>query len=261
MLTGQLGNGGVSWSGGMNYIYYLFTGNQWRKGWRAFDARRKNLGMSWFRAFKSQLLRPVLAPVRYEYQRFLHQIKQSNLLYSFPRGDFIRRMGFHNSTDMIMKRMDPLTERMLTTMDNGTMAGTLWHSVGSFYRMDIRDPTADVRLLEYCMGVPDEQDTFAGGERMLIRRAMNGILPDAVRWNSIRGRQAADAVLRLIDQQNDIDREIIRLESSPEVTQYLDIEAMKRAWKTILLKNWTSERVDALLRSINNSHFLLSLSV
>ncbi len=260
MLTGQLGNGGVSWSGGMNYIYYLFAGNQWHKGWQAFDARRKNLGMSCFRALKSQLLHPMLEPVRYEYRRFIHRRKHCNLSYSYPREDFVRRMGLNDRTDMIIKRMDPLTERMLTMMDNGTMVGALWHSMGSFYRMDVRDPTADVRLLEYCMGVPDEQDTFAGGERMLIRRAMAGILPDTVRWSTIRGKQAADAVFRLTDQQNDINREIIRMESSPEVTKYLDIEAVKYAWKMILLKNCNFAQVDALLRSINNSHFLLSLS-
>ena len=33
MLTGQLGNGGVSWSGGRDYIFYLFARKQWQKGY------------------------------------------------------------------------------------------------------------------------------------------------------------------------------------------------------------------------------------
>jgi len=262
MLTGQLGNGGVSWSGGTNYIFHLFVGNQWHKGLIALQAWKDFQGFSWLRTLKSQLLRPVLWPLWSKYQLFIDYIKQKDLSYSFAREDFVRRMGLKKvtMTELQLKYFDPLTELLLTTIRNGTMAGTVWPSIGYFYRMEVRDPTADVRLLEYCMGVPDEQHTFAGGQRMLVRRAMSGILPDTVRWNTIRGKQAADAGFRLLDQQVEIDKELIRLTSAFEATQYLDVLAMKRAWKTIQSHSAHPMAVGSLLRSISNAFFLLSFS-
>ena len=263
-LTGQLGNGGVSWSGGRNYIPYLFVQNQWQKGWRALTAWRNRYGFSLFRAVKSQLLRPVLLPLWSEYHNFLHPEKQTKLFYSFIHEDFIRQLGLNDKDkiNMQVERIDPLTERMLMIILNGAMTGTFWPYFGASYSMDVRDPTADVRLLEYCMGVPDEQHTFEGGERMLIRRAMSGILPDSVRWNIIRGLQAADIRTRLINQREELEGELFRLAAATEIGQYLDIQAMRNALKVLLTPNLQPHAtiVHAFLRDMNIGYFLLSFN-
>ena len=159
MLTGQLGNGGVSWSGGQNYIFYLLAHNQWERCWHALNVWKKRHGYSWFRAVKSQLLRPVLLPLWSGYQHFLHPGKQTNLVYAFPHIEFINRLGLNKSKCLgnLTKPMAPLVERKLTLIRNGIMVGPVWHGLGSFCNLEVRDPTADVRLLEFCMGVPDEQ--------------------------------------------------------------------------------------------------------
>ena len=67
------------------------------------------------------------------------------------------------------------------------------------YGVMVRDPTADIRLLCYCLAVPPHLfiDPNTGLDRMLIRAAMSGRLPDAIRLNQRRGMQAADIVVRL----------------------------------------------------------------
>ena len=257
ILRGQLGNGGVSWHGGANYIYYLLADHQWRKSWSSLKEWKNNHEMSWLRTIKSQLIRPYVAPIQFQYNHLISQIKKKNLQYAFACSDFIKRMEL-NKKDMVMKRMNPLTERTLITRLTATMAGRFWPSMGACHGMEVRDPTADIRLLEFCVGIPNEQYTFSGGERMLIRRAMNGILPDAVRWNKVRGQQAADVTARLINQQADIDKEFLKLDNSEEIKKYLDIEAMKQAWKLIQSEKQTLMLASALLRAINHSFFLLS---
>ena len=262
MLTGQLGNGGVSWSGGKNYIFHLFVCNQWRKGLLALTAFKKHHGYSWFRVLKTNILHPVLLPWWSEYQRFLNRIKKIRSVYSFPQKDFIRKMGINESTKMIFEsnHVDPLTERMLTTIRNGMMVGPLWHSFSAYFNMEVRDPTADVRLLEFCMGVPDEQNTFEGGQRMLMRRAMAGILPDAVRWNNIRGKQAADTIFRFRDQCADVEKELTRLQSATEVTRYIDTASMKRVWNDLSSSSSFTNHImiHPLLRAFNTAYFLLA---
>ncbi|MBP1711170.1 MAG: asparagine synthase, partial [Deltaproteobacteria bacterium] len=50
MLTGQMGNGGVSWSGGEDYIFYLFARMQWKKGFKALISWKGRNGFSWYKA-------------------------------------------------------------------------------------------------------------------------------------------------------------------------------------------------------------------
>lgn len=260
MLTGQLGNGGVSWSAGKDYIFYLFAKNQWHKGSHALKEYKENKKLSWYRAIKSQLLLPMLSPLWSDLKRFLHPSKQERLFYHFPSRDFLKRLGSPETGLIPRDRpLDPLDEQMLTTIRNGTMVGPVWNSYGAFYNMEVRDPTADVHLLEFCMGIPDEQYRYAGGSRMLIRRAMAGILPDTLRWNVKRGRQAADIMARIFEHQNELDKELDHLESANEVICYLNIQEMKQAWesmKTSGTGNFSSNS-NALLRAINTGHFLI----
>ena len=263
MLTGQLGNGGVSWSGGKDYICYLFARRQWHKGSQALKEYKKNKKISWYRAVKSQLLLPVLSPLWSDLKRFLHPSKQERLFYHFPSGDFLRRLRFHETGLIPRDRLlDPLEEQMLTTIRNGTMVGPFWNSCGALYNMEVRDPTADVRLLEFCMGIPDEQYRYAGGNRMLIKRAMTEVLPDALRWNVKRGRQAADIMPRIFEQQDELEKALERLGSANEVICYLSIEEMKQAWDSVKTSgaNHFSENINALLRAIQTGYFLLEHS-
>jgi asparagine synthase (glutamine-hydrolysing) len=260
MLTGQLGNGGVSWSGGRDYIFYLFTGNHWHQGLKALTAWKERQGFSWFRVLKNQLLRPILLPFWSELDSLLHPTKKN--YYSFPQRDFLTRLGLNKPALLTSgKRIDPLTERMRTIIRNGIKVGPIKHGFGSFYNMEVRDPTADVRLLEFCIGLPDEQNTFEGGQRMMMRRAMAGILPDNVRWNTNRGKQAADAASRLIYQQEELEMDFKILETAPLVTQYLDVKAMKRTWELLSSNTSTSPSVtNAIMRALNTAYFLLSFS-
>ena len=261
MLTGQLGNGSVSWSGGQDYIFYLLLRKEWRKVLRTLAARKKRGGYSWYRTLKSNILRPLLLPLWSQWRNFSNFRDSVRIQYSFPQPDFIRRLGLNESAIKrpVSKRIDPLTERILTVVRNGTMVGPIWHSFGSFYNMDVRDPTADVRLMEFCMGVPDEQDTFEGGQRMLIRRAMAGILPEAIRWNTARGKQAADVVGRLMNQRSDVERQIILFRSAGDVTRYIDVDAMQKAWDAMSLSS-SSEMAYGFLRALNTAYFLFSIS-
>ena len=262
MLTGQLGNGGISWSGGKDYIFYLFARMQWKKGFKALISWKEKNRLSWYKAVKSQILRPMILPFWPDYCNLLGPKIKS--FYSFPAKNFLKRMGLNDQDRVIMPppRITPLTERIMMIMINGTGVGPIWHGLGSFYNLEVRDPTADVRLLEFCMGVPDDQYTLEGGRRMLIRRAMKGILPDSVRWNVKSGKQAADIIPRLVEQHDELEMEMDRLESASEVINYIDIAAMINAWKSLMsdCTNIVPANASAILRAMNTGYFLTSFS-
>src|SRR5207249_2791570 len=58
--------------------------------------------------------------------------------------------------------------------------------------VDLRDPTADVRLIEFCLSVPTEQFFRDGVNRALARRALADRLPPAVVEEQRKGYQGVD---------------------------------------------------------------------
>jgi len=127
----------------------------------------------------------------------------------------------------------PFEERRLTLIRNGTMVGPIWHTTGTAFSMEVRDPTADIRLLEYCLSVPSAQDVFEGGQRMLIRRTMEGILPPEAQWNTIRGKQAADVAFRILNHRGEMETTLARLHAHRDVPRYLDLPRMRCVWQEL----------------------------
>ena len=94
-----------------------------------------------------------------------------------------------------------------------------------------RDPLGDRRLVEWCLGLPDEQYLHRGQSRRLVKRLMRDRLPAEI-LSAPRGRQAADWHQRL-------GRSLPRLRSTfedwrhdPEVAGRLDLDRLLRILDT-----------------------------
>ena len=232
MLTGQLGNGGVSWSGGRDRIFQLLASGHWDEGRRALAQWRTSHGHSWIQALLTHLLKPLLRPYRQRIPGLARSAQQASAI--LPA--FAARMGVAGARWQreLSGLLPPTEERRLTLVRNAKTAGPLWHRFGAAFAMEVRDPTADIRLLEFCLGAPVEQFTHGGGERMLLRRALEGRLPPEVQWNRLRGRQAADLIPRLLRHPQEVEAALARFASQPLIGTYLDPGELRRAWERIL---------------------------
>jgi hypothetical protein len=68
---------------------------------------------------------------------------------------------------------------------------------------------------------------------MLIRRAMTGLLPPNVQWNTRRGLQASDLTARLLDHRGDMDAALDRLSACAAVREYLDVAELRDTWSRV----------------------------
>jgi asparagine synthase (glutamine-hydrolysing) len=92
-----------------------------------------------------------------------------------------------------------------------------------------RDPTSDKRIIEFCVSLPDEQFVKNGQERYLIRRAMEGILPDKIRLNyEKRGQQSADWIQRLQPKWQSVRNELQEILEDDTISQYINIDKLKK---------------------------------
>ena len=268
VLTGQMGNGGISWHGGQNRIFYLFARGHWDAGLRALAAWRVRQGRSWLGAVKSQLLSPVLGPFWLQRGRLLRPGVPSWADLGAIQPPFARRMNLRAAARkshihrLFMRPLDPRQERSLVLSMNAPLAGPIHQAFGAACGLEIRDPTTDVRLLEYCFGVPNELHTRNGGERMLVRQAMDGLLPPEVQWNTVRGRQAADVALRLLNYRDEMETALSGLESAPIVAEYLDLTVLRSAWQALQAKvtpQTAQQATTLLLRGVMAGLFLRQL--
>jgi asparagine synthase (glutamine-hydrolysing) len=125
--------------------------------------------------------------------------------------------------------------------------------------IDLRDPTADRRLVEYCLRIPPDQFLSGGIRRALARRVLADRLPPVVLEETRRGRQAADWYEGLDANHAAVREESRSIRESVQCRRTLDVERMAR-----LVENWPDDWKGeqpsrlyrrSLLRALSAGHF------
>ncbi len=264
LLSGETGNSTISWSGWSLTAAHLKQGHllraflQWRQYYR-------NSPFSRWTAFRKLLLEPLLPdrigerldrmrnPGRVApWQR--HSVINLNFAADMKVGKRARQVGH----DFLYRTRTDSRPRSLTAHDyigdwNAAEKATLG--------VDTRDPTADVDVVEFCFGVPQEQYLKEDIDRSLIRRAMWGILPRKVLRNRLSGLQAADWYEKLEASRDKIAADIAQFRGSALASRMLDLDRMDRAVRNWPTEGWdhsttVSEYDSGLARGIATGKFL-----
>ena len=112
--------------------------------------------------------------------------------------------------------------------------GTLGAKLSLRYSLWKRDPTNDLRVIQFCLSVPEEQYVHNGMDRALIRRSTKDLLPDKVRLNQrVRGVQGADCVHRMTPFWNLFIEELDQLSKDPIICQLVNNQMLKKAISNI----------------------------
>jgi asparagine synthase (glutamine-hydrolysing) len=127
--------------------------------------------------------------------------------------------------------------------------------------IDLRDPTSDRRLFEFCLNIPTEQFIAGGVPRAFARHALTDRLPGAVLAERRRGRQAADWHEAATAGRRDLAEQVARLEQFEPAARMLDLPRLRKLvdnWPDV---GWESDRVSdpyrhALLRGLSVGQFL-----
>jgi len=122
--------------------------------------------------------------------------------------------------------------RLLQRQDRGLPMDYLIRRFG----VATTDPTSDRRVVEFCLSVPDEQYILRGETKSLIRRAMRGLVPDAILDSKIVGRQGGGWYSALTKARPEIYQELSILEKSALASHCLDLKRMRR-----LVDQWPTD--------------------
>ena len=263
-LGGALGNMGLSYNG-MELLPELLRSGRWLSLWREARALVATRRMRW-RGIAANTLGPWCPPALWVW---LNKIANG---YTLEVGDYaavnphlLAKLDLPGraracNLDLVYRPWkDGFAMRLwaLQRIDPG-----IYHKGGlGGWQIDHRDPTADVRLLEFCLAVPTEEFLRDGMQRALARHALSDRLPKQVLEEPRRGLQVADWHEDLTAVRHRVADELGRLESCPAATKAIDLPRLRRLTENWPSAGWEREEVImsyryALLRAISSGHFL-----
>jgi len=248
MLQGVFGNATLSHTGDGVFAYLLQRGEIARlyKELASISASRKRfarnvlkyivypLGPKWFWNLKERLRGRPEAHVNWD--RFVTVAPDFAEMTNIP--ERIERAGyafFGGKPQLGRSAWFNMVENYLTE------TGDIMQGLRAMYGIDIRDPFADRRLVEWSFGVPEDQFHRNGEDRWLIRRMMKGNLPDIVLHNKMVGRQTADWHLRMTRDLPKMQKDLEHMADDADLSRMVDIRKLRG-----LLENWPDQTVTDL---------------
>ena len=256
LLVGFRGNLTLSHTG-MEAMGELFRQGHWLR--LARTARRmRSKGMVSYRTSLRRALTGILPDALH---RRLQNAATFDLTYSAVNTALAGRLHLKERMlgEFFSNRHDLQAERLqlLRTYDLDTYAA----GYQAVHGVDVRDPCADRRVLEFCFGLPIEQYIAGDQPRSLVRRAMQGRLPASTLTRTVRGQQGADWYLAVQEALPALREQMARNAQSATVQRLIDvprIESLLNTWPDRPLEDQSVSHAwgDALCRGFSFGYFL-----
>lgn len=232
LLTGAGGNFTISWGPAIDYYAYLVKQFQWIRLYREATLFQKRMGygrkriwsMIGKKAFPSLVKRLAAEDAAEIFPDLIHP-------------DFARSTDVYSRLDPLDRGINEATVNSIVVRNERLLNPAISNKKGNMmtkfslrYGIWERDPTEDLRVVQFSMQVPMEQFVQDGMDRSLIRRSMKGYLPDEVRLNQrTRGIQAADWLHRTIPDWPLVRQELDQLIHDSRVSGILHVDAIRKA--------------------------------
>lgn len=227
LLTGQFGNGSVSYSGTGS----LLTSFQ-RGGWTGLGRSLRYSEPNPWRTLKRQILKPLLRwPPAYLRahttaawtSRFANAAISPALVQELQ---LTRQLQQQQDDYIAQVRVYP-PEQPLFFSQGMSYGGSLWGELGPAYGLSFRDPTADRRLIEFCLQVPEDIYRRRGEARWLLRHTFRDRLPAQVLHYKAKGLQGADIGHRMLADREAIHAALDQCEAHPLAQCWLDLPRIR----------------------------------
>ena len=230
-------DGDTTVSHGYEYLADLVRQLKWKTLRKEGLLLSANLGMSPRRILRDYCIKPFCPTWMYSAWRRMHgRAPDAGVLRTFLADGFKRRQGFDERVQSLIltkrsclrnareKHWEminfPMYAHALEVADKSSAA----------FQVEARYPFFDRRLIELCLSLPARQKLGQGWTRLILRRAMSGILPETVRWRPSKADLSPNFYTRLLDRDQQMLESVI-LEDHSELDPYLDISSLRRAYE------------------------------
>jgi asparagine synthase (glutamine-hydrolysing) len=234
LLNGQRGNWSISWGPSIDYYALLLKQLRWFKLYQEVNSFSNRLDAK---------RRRVMSVIKNKvFSTGNNIIADENLFPSYINESFANKT---NVIEILTEQGIDVRGRINSNVYQIRMDQFqkvhYWNTTGTYgsklslrYGVVDKDPTNDLRVIRFCLAVPEDQVVQNGLDRALIRRATEGYLPDDIRLNMLtRGVQGADGVQRMKPLWKGFINELESMILDPQVSEILNINTLQKSLSVI----------------------------
>ena len=127
----------------------------------------------------------------------------------------------------------------------------LLDKVTNIFSIEARYPFFDRRLIEFCLALPPDQKLSKGWTRIVMRRAMEGILPPEIQWRFSKANLSPNFLLNLYEYENaTIDNIINNQKNVNIIAPFVDLTELNDAYRRYKSQPFKDENVALLLYGV-----------
>jgi asparagine synthase (glutamine-hydrolysing) len=226
---------------GLTYLEEL--AKQWK--WLEFAKAVRSLGRHFkISSYKKLLLRyglkPIIPSVLLKVWQFLHgRNSASNNIPTLVNPNFSRRIGIESRAVALDAPQHPIKsdrEEQWRTLTSGGLTLVLEQGDrgAAACSIESRHPFMDKRLIEFCMALPASQKLKQGWTRAILRRAMEGILPETVQWRGGKTDMNPNCLYGLLNYNQKLLDEVVFAQTE-SIAPYIDLNTLRQSYKRLVL--------------------------
>lgn len=247
------------------YLHRLLTQGQWIAFIKALQLLHCHFGQS--RKFLA-----VNFGIKPAWQKFRHRNQGSQASSTVPlwiNQEFADSVHLEERTQAFSLPTEltaTLRQEHLLGLNQGIFAYTLEQvdRYAARFSLEVRHPFMDKRLIEFCLALPAEQKLSQGFGRMVMRRALAGILPEAIQWRSSKADLSANFDHGFLKRDRQLVDEIMS-DKIHGLKKYIELKPVQAAyqrmkstsqqasnddcmtvWKAVILTLWLESKEPVL---------------
>ena len=224
LLNGQKGNFFVSYAGikrNRNIIDYL----------NYFFVNGLKFG------FKEKLLRPCEKITASIFLKNKYQFDQGLCsTYSPMNSEILKNAGLYNLSLEEVRAKFRNEEEKFGFRFLFDRSLDIYQHLDTHFDIQTKDPTDDAELKDFILHVPENQFNRYGFSKYLFKRAFYGRLPNAILFNTKKGRQAQDICQRLLHEWDRVKTILCRFDKSDTIKELLDMPKLHNILEDIKIR-------------------------
>ncbi|WP_414622900.1 lasso peptide isopeptide bond-forming cyclase [Calothrix sp. CCY 0018] len=221
------------------YLKELATNFRWIAFFQGVHLIHQHFGISRKNLLLNHGIKPCLKQIKQFWQSKSEKISNESTSHNpLVRSDFAKNIGL----DKRIQKLDTSSHKPLNTREKHW--ASLTHGISPYvlermdlcaanFHLEVRHPFMDKRLIEFCLALPAEQKLSNGFGRIVMRRALSGILPEKVQWREGK----ADLSPNFDDGFLNRDRQILDDVMSNQIKyleKYIDSDFLQSAYQRII---------------------------
>ncbi len=228
----QASPGGILRKYGFAYLQELAKQGRWLAFGRTVTAIHQHFQVSRRRLWWHLGLKTVLPPLLLRAWRGQPR-KAAPELPELINAEFARRVGMGDRAHTLERPDYPLlgvSEEQWFAFTSGkfTLALEQADLAAAAFSIETRHPFMDKRLIEFCLSLPSSQKLDQGWSRMVLRRAMQGYLPEPVQWRGGKTDMTPNFIHGLMTHDQNFFYESI-FKAKNGINNYINLDALERS--------------------------------